>query len=141
MDAAFAFTKPGFVSRLVQALRDRRARARQWREFDDLAACGALDDVLAEAGLSRTDVPAVLRAHPQSARRQKEMRRWMGVDTEPRPPVAELREAQLSCVRCTAGRECDHWLALPAGERRVPTFCPNIGTFRRLRAWQASRAR
>ncbi len=137
----FEFGRLGFVSRLAQSIRARSARARQWREFGDLAACGALDDVLAEAGLSRADLPTIMRAYPESAQRHKEMRHWTGVDSAPLPPVAEVREAQMSCVRCTAVRDCDHWLALPAGKRPVPTFCPNIGTFRRLRAWQAGHAR
>ncbi len=135
------FRHLGFLTRLAQTMRDRRARARQWREFGDLAACGVLDDVLAEAGLSRADLNTVMRAHPESARRHSEMRRWTGVESAPLPPVAELREAQMSCVRCTATRQCDHWLALPAGERPIPTFCPNVDTFRRLRAWQSGRPR
>ncbi len=138
---SFEFRQLGFVSRLAQALRDRRARAKQWREFDDLAGCGVLDDVLAEAGLSRADLPTVMRAHPQSGRRHAEMRRWTGVEAKPLPSAVESRDAQLRCIRCTAWRECEHWLALPADERPVPTFCPNIDTFRRMRAWQAGRPR
>ncbi|HTP83749.1 MAG TPA: DUF6455 family protein [Alphaproteobacteria bacterium] len=141
MDGGSTFTKPGFLSRLMQSVRDRRARARQWHEFEDLAACGVLDDVLSEAGLSRADLPAVMRAHPRSGWRHAEMKRWLGVDVGPAPPRADLREAQLRCVRCASSRQCEDWLALPAGERPVPTFCPNIDAFRRIRAWQASQPR
>lgn len=130
--------RPTFVGRLIQKIYDRRERVRLRREFDDLEACGVLDEVLAEAGLSRSDLPTVLRGHPRSGRRHAAMKRWIGVDSKPSTSRSELRDAELSCIRCGRWRECEHWFALPADERPVPTFCPNISAFRRIRAWQAS---
>ncbi len=125
-----------WVTRMAEAARDWWARSKQWREFDDLAAEGMLDSVLEDIGLSRGEIPTVMHAFPRSGRRHEDMMRWTGVDPERLPPTADIREAQWLCIRCGAAKECDAWRGLPESQRGAPTFCPNIETFERIRAWQ-----
>ena len=125
-----------WVARMAQAVHDWWARTKQWREFDDLAAEGMLDSVLDDIGLQRGEIPTVMHAFPRSGRRHADMMRWAGVDPERLPPTADIREAQWLCIRCGAAKECDSWRASPESQRGAPTFCPNIETFARVRAWQ-----
>lgn len=138
MDQRFDFRHSGLLARIAEAFHDWRARAQQWREFNVLAQSGALDDVLAEAGVSRAELPAVIQAYPQSGRRHVAMMRWMGVDPAALPHTPETREAQWHCIHCAASRACDHWLALPTDRRPFPRFCPNVEVFRRARAPEAT---
>lgn len=140
MERLFESGGSGLLSRVAGAIHDWRARVRQWRELEDLASCGVLDDILADVGASRAEIPIIMHAYPGSARRHAEMMRWMGVDRKSLPATAEIRDAQWRCVRCAAWHECDDWLRSPESKRAVPGFCPNLGTFWRFRAAQARRA-
>jgi len=123
------------VDRVFSWLRAARARAAMRSELGRLDAWGELDPLLADMGLDRGALPHMVANHPRAPARLQGMLRRLGLaGPEAMDSTLESREIQRNCLRCGAGRECDHWLAGTTAAPSAPGFCPNAEAFDRLRA-------
>jgi hypothetical protein len=124
----------GCKRRLSRALHNANARAELRREFANLEEAGALDSVLCDAGLSRSEMPVIIKNHPGARRRLAGMLARLGLRNS-----SELRHGsegqaiQRTCLLCRASARCDRWLngSTDDDPRR---FCPNAEAFDALRA-------
>ena len=139
MDSGSAAAAGGaWLRRLVGAVGRRVAEARAQRslraEFDTLERAGALDDVLRDVDMTRTDLAAIVKADPGAARRLAAMAARLGLADALRRHGArrDVREIELACTRCAATGECDTWLrGSQAGGNEK--FCPNAAALQALR--------
>jgi hypothetical protein len=132
---AVALSRAGSrISTTVQAWRERRVLE---RELAQLHAHGEYDRVLADNGLSSSDVPRLLHAHPGAARQLADMMSRLGVDRRRlvvTPAVAgELRDIEWRCGECRSWRQCRAWLDAGEVPERYRSFCPNTAALDRLR--------
>ena len=112
-------------------------RVRLGRELDMLRQRGELERTLSDSGISPSDVPRLMRAHPGAPQQLDEMMRRLGIDraTLPADPrvIEGLRAIEWRCGDCADWRRCRAWLASrePAGSHR--DFCPNAEALDELR--------
>ena len=112
-----------FIVGLVARFAYWRERRRWLAELRQVAACGRLDETLADIGLDRARL-AVLANGPVDAGRQLEpMAVAAGADLAAIPP-AVLRDAEWTCTVCESRSACAHWLR--SGEWKGEDMrCPN----------------
>lgn len=125
-------------SHLMLTFEGWRERASFARELDALDAHGELDRTLLESGLSRSDMPRLLNAHPGAARQLPAMMRRIGIDPTRLPITPETREVEWRCMDCRSWRECRDWLAAGDGEG-YRAFCPNAAALEQIRDRQELR--
>jgi uncharacterized protein YjiS (DUF1127 family) len=125
--------KRGMLATLVARLGDWRERRRLAAEFDEMQAAGELDPLLADAGLSRAQVPTLLKSASGTRRLLERMAARLGVDLAAMPAPLR-RDVEWTCASCGEQRHCRRWLK--RGETAgYAAFCPNTPAFRRqLRA-------
>lgn len=137
-------SQPGLLQRLrarVQTMiADARARAALRAELAHLDANGELDGVLAEIGLSRAGMPALVKRHPGAYRRLAAMLQRRGLadcrsrDALSRSTVrAEMRDIEAQCLFCQTTRQCESWLRTDRTEG-YREFCPNAEAMDRIKA-------
>jgi hypothetical protein len=130
----------GLCDRVKLALEARRQRAALTRELAGLADLGELDAVLADAGINRSEVPELLRAHPDAAPQLAQMLQRLGIDPDRVAVPPLLRDVERRCIGCRTWRECRAWLARPDdGDRAWTAFCPNAEALAALAAGAARR--
>ncbi len=115
----------GWLSRQFSHVSDWIARDRMRSELESLAAIGELDAVLAEAGLSRSDVPLLLAHDLDETAGLEQMAQRLGISPEKLAAAAGPRDLQWRCLNCEARKPCDRWLADHASAEEAPRFCPN----------------
>jgi hypothetical protein len=118
----------GWASRLQSAALAARERNALRTELADLAAKGELDRTLADAGLTRAQVPALVRNHPNACHLLARMMDQLGIDAESVDEADSMHDAAWRCTTCTEKRVCAQWLAQPRNET-WRAFCPNADTF------------
>lgn len=133
--AATAFSRVVVqVSTTLEAWRERRQLE---NEFAHLRAHGELDRILADSGMSGSDVARLMRAHPSAARQLNEMMSRVGLDRGRllvTPAIAgELREMEWRCTDCRSWRHCRAWLDSGQPTDGYRAFCLNAEALERLR--------
>lgn len=124
----------GCKRRLSRVMRDAHARAELRQELTHLEEAGALDAVLSDAGLSRSEVPTIVENHPGAGQRLAGMLSRLGIgDTAAARGGAELQAIQRTCLLCRTSARCDRWLNGSSNDdpRR---FCPNAEAFDEMHA-------
>jgi hypothetical protein len=114
---------------------DVRERFRLGSEFATLDRQGQLDGVLRDAGVCRSALRAILRAHPDAPRRLSAMLERLGLRRRDLRDTGTLQDVELTCTMCEVPGECRHWLK-SGNTSGYQEFCPNAETFERLRATQ-----
>ncbi len=116
---------------LWQALDDRRQKRRLAREFADLEDRHLLDATLGDIGLSRAQVPMLLRGFPRRQRLFRRMLARVGVPLSRLGDRAARNDMMWTCTTCAADKRCRDWLN--AGKTRgYEAFCPNTAALKRL---------
>jgi hypothetical protein len=133
----FTETIRGWASRLQSAALAARERNALRIELADLEARGELDRTLADAGLTRAQVPAVVRSHPNACHLMARMMDELGIDAESVDAADSMHDAAWRCTTCTEKRVCAEWLAHPR-DAAWRAFCPNADTFEEARRVGAS---
>jgi hypothetical protein len=121
-------------------LDDWRRRAALRREFADLKDRHILDATLADTGLSRDQVPVLVRGFPQRERLFRRMAARLGVPLSRIPDRATRHEMMWTCTTCTSAKRCRTWLD-DGRTRGHQAFCPNAATFDAFRAGRGARSR
>jgi uncharacterized protein YjiS (DUF1127 family) len=124
----------GCKRRLSRVMRDAHARAELRQELAHLEEAGALDAVLSDAGLSRSEVPTIVENHPGAAQRLAGMLSRLGIRSAAAARgSAQMQSIQRTCLLCRASARCDRWLHGSSNDdpRR---FCPNADAFDELHA-------
>ncbi len=122
--------------RMWQALDDRRQKRTLVREFADLEDRHLLDATLDDIGLSRGQVPALLRGFPRRQRLFRRMLARVGVPLSRIDDRATRNDMMWTCTTCAVDKRCRAWL--DAGKTRgYEAFCPNSGALKRLAAHAA----
>ena len=89
------------------------------------------DLVLADAGLSRSDLSAVL--HSDGARRKLMIRTMTHFKVDPKAAALRYwgayRDAERVCVQCRNVKRCRRWHAWGARNDAPRMFCPNAQLF------------
>jgi uncharacterized protein YjiS (DUF1127 family) len=131
--APAAFARSGMLASLATKLRDWRERRRLVAELDEMAATGELEPLLADAGLSRAQIPTLLKSASGARRLLEAMAARLGVDLDAMPATLR-RDVEWTCASCGEQRQCRRWLAR-SRTAGYAAFCPNTPAFRRqLRA-------
>lgn len=117
-----------WAARLQHAAAAARERNLLRTELADLAARGELDRALAEIGLTRAQLPTLVRNYPDACHLLTRMMDRLGVDVETIERAGSMHDVVWRCTACAARRRCAAWLDDPddGGWR---TFCPNFETF------------
>jgi len=110
------------ITRLVDGRRERR---RLRRELARLEALGALDGVLADVGLVRSQIGPLIAGCADSRGLLDQMLARLGVDAA-RLPIESQRDMTWACTTCPDRRRCREWLS-GIEETEYRTFCPNAG--------------
>lgn len=101
----------------------RRKRRQLERELEQLAAMGALDAVLADMGLTRSQIEPLVAGSAGSKELLDQMLVRLGIDAA-QLPVESLREMTWTCTTCPDKHYCRRWMAdLKATDYHA--FCPN----------------
>ncbi len=120
------------AERIGLKLDDWRQRRALSREFADLKDRRLLDATLADTGLSRDQVPTLVRGFPQRDRLFRRMAARLGVKLSRIPDRATRNELMWTCTTCTEAKRCRKWLD-DGRTRGHQAFCPNAATFDSLR--------
>lgn len=124
----------GLADGVVPLFRGWHGRLRLARAFAALSP-DELDRTLADAGLSRGDLPTIFKRHgPRHRRFMKPIARYFGVPRGFIPPRyhGALRDAERVCVNCREARRCRKWLVEGDGLDAPDYFCPNAPLFKEL---------
>ncbi len=108
------------VSQFVEA---KRKRWQLEHELGQLEAMGALDSVLADAGLVRSQISPLIAGCAGSRELLERMLAKLGIDAA-QLPIESLRDMTWTCTTCPDKRQCRKWLA-DAQEGDFHAFCPN----------------
>ena len=108
------------ISRFVKGGRKRRQLK---RELAQLAATGELDAVLADVGLVRSQVEALIAGSADRNDRLDKMLDRLGIDVA-RLPIECQRDMAWTCMNCRSKRRCRQWLSDNKGPD-FHSFCPN----------------
>ena len=100
-----------------------RARAKLRAELEALEAKGELDIVLAEAGLTRSQLNLMVAGHPDAGQLLTSMLDRLRLDRSV-IPADTIREMGWACTICDDKRRCREWLA-DGEEGGYRAFCPN----------------
>jgi len=118
---------------------------RSWREhfaleceLAELAAHGALDHALADVGLSRSEMPRLLKGHPGAIRQLTEMTQRAGINAAVLARDQSLKEIKWRCIECRSWRQCRAWLAANETGDGYRVFCPNVDAFDEMRKREVS---
>ncbi|GGF24286.1 hypothetical protein GCM10011611_32920 [Aliidongia dinghuensis] len=119
--------------RATAAVLEARARQTLRHELALLADLGQLDQVLADCGLSPSDLAVLERPVRGWARRLQAMQRQLGVEALAETcDLALIRDMDRVCRHCSAAKICEKWLRADAVSA-APAFCPNRPNFELLR--------
>lgn len=102
---------------------DRRKRRQLEREFEQLAAMGSLDAVLADIGLAHSQIEPLIAEGARSRELLDQMLVRLGIDAA-QLPVESLRDMTWTCTTCPDKRYCRRWMADTEGTD-FHAFCPN----------------
>jgi uncharacterized protein YjiS (DUF1127 family) len=80
----------GLPSRIMSSVEDWRERDMIERELGELGAHGELDRVLADVGLARADIPALIKNGPAAARQLGEMMERIGIGAAHRSSLIRM---------------------------------------------------
>ena len=116
-------TLQGFRQTISRCIDVRRKRRRLRRELAQLAAMGSLDAVLADVGLVRSQVEALIAGSDGSGELLDRMIARLGVDAA-QLPLDCLRDMTWTCTTCPNKRQCREWL-FSIEETECRAFCPN----------------
>jgi uncharacterized protein YjiS (DUF1127 family) len=109
----------------VRVWHERRALKRELCELDDSA--------LADLGLSRSQIPYLVKAHPKAAGLLAEMLARLGLDKDELLYQQGTHEdLYRTCIMCRERRQCERWLAGGKTDEGYRVFCPNAPTLYRL---------
>lgn len=114
-----------------------RSRLREYRriaaELRDLQAMDPVEAaaVAADLNLTLRDLERAIAESAGSERLMSRMMRTAGIDRRrmAAEQPAALREAEITCARCSAKRRCSKELAEGTAAERLDLFCPNAGFF------------
>src|SRR5690348_9371724 len=96
-------------SRVSGAVRDMAARHALRQELLDCDRIGALDSILSDLQMSRSEIGPLVDNYPRSARLFGAMAMRLRVD--PMHDGPQLRRAiEHTCAICAYQRECQHWI-------------------------------
>jgi len=121
--------RAGVLAALAARFSDWRERRRLAAEIDEMAAAGELEPMLSDAGLSRAQIPTLLRSASGTRRLLEGMAARLGVDLAAMSPTLR-RDVEWTCASCDEQRRCRRWLAR-GGTEGYAAFCPNTPAFRR----------
>ncbi len=128
---------PASFALAIAGWRERRALA---CEMARLRMQGDLERTLADSGVSPSDVPRLIRAHPGASRHFGDMVERVGIDRTrlPLTPAigAAFRDMGLRCGDCTVWRRCGAWLDSGLLTDGYRDFCPNAEALELLRDQQ-----
>ena len=126
------------------AIEAYRERYRLRRELDALDRRGELERTLSDSGLTVSDVPRLMHAHPHTSRQLGDMMRRLGIDRAALPrsvSVAErLRAMEWRCAECASWRECRAWLGSGETQGSYRAFCPNAKALDEIRCAESGAA-
>ncbi|HVA39220.1 MAG TPA: DUF6455 family protein [Candidatus Binataceae bacterium] len=125
------------AARMKQALSDMRQRHRLREEIGEMERNGGLDSLLADVGLTRGDVDAVIAGFPESGRLLQAMAERLQVDYDSIKDAAIRFELQRTCTMCSTRGRCRTWLR-SAETEGYRDFCPNGARFDELRGHAAA---
>jgi uncharacterized protein YjiS (DUF1127 family) len=114
-----------WIDRQLSPLSGWIARERARAELESLAATGELDQVLLDVGLSRSDLPALLAADPESDAGLQRVAARLGIPPQALALAGGRRDLQRRCLSCEAKKPCEHWLEDEVAPEAAPSFCPN----------------
>ena len=112
-----------FSRTVVDFVEGMQRRRRLRRELAQLAAMGSLDAVLADIGLSRSQIDSLIAGCDGSGEQLEQMLRRLGIDAA-QLPVDSLRDMTWTCTQCPDKAKCREWLA-SAEKPDYRSFCPN----------------
>ncbi len=128
---------PASIALAIEGWRERHELA---CEMAQLRMQGDLERTLADSGVSPSDVPRLIRAHPGAARQFAEMVERVGIDRArlPLTPAigAAFREMGLRCGECAVWRHCRAWLDSGLLTDGYRDFCPNAEALELMRDQQ-----
>jgi hypothetical protein len=131
--------------RIRLTLEGWREHARLSREMAGLRERGEFDRTMTDTGLSASDMPRLLHAHPHTPQQLAQMMRHAGVERAKLPhdpqTAASLRAIEWRCGDCATWRRCHDWLASGETPEEYRAFCPNAAAFDELRRSQAAALR
>lgn len=114
-----------------------REHGRLRRELEGLRQNDELERTLADTGLSQSDVPRLMHAHPRTPQQLADMMRRLGIRRGQLPHDAQtagrLRAIEWRCGDCATWRQCRAWLASGEATEEYRAFCPNAAAFDELR--------
>jgi uncharacterized protein YjiS (DUF1127 family) len=113
------------------AFEDWRVRHALRREFADLEVQHLLDATLDDVGLSRSQVPALIRGVPRHELFRRMLAR-LGIPSSRIGSRRQRGELLWTCTTCKSGKACRHWLDSGRTEG-YRAFCPNAETLEHLR--------
>lgn len=101
----------------------RRKRRQLEHEFEQLAAMGSLDAVLADIGLTRSQIEPLIAGSTGSRELLDQMLARLDIDAA-QLPVESLREMTWTCTTCPDKHHCRRWMS-DIEETDFHAFCPN----------------
>lgn len=102
---------------------ERRKRRELQRELAQLAAMGSLDAVLADIGLTRSQIEPLIAGCSGSKELLDQMLARLGIDAA-QLPGETLRDMTWTCTTCPDKRKCREWM-FSIEETDFRAFCPN----------------
>ena len=102
-----------------------------WRRHLSRLSDRETDSVLADAGLSRSDLPVVLRS--ECGRRRLMIRTMIHFKVDPKAAALRywgaFRDAERVCIQCGNVRRCRRWHLWGRHNDAPRVFCPNAQLF------------
>lgn len=119
----------GAVAKMAETVAQRNALERELAALDD--------HQLADLGINREQIPALVSAYPESTELLTRMLARLGITEAEIARNPGLRhELEHSCTHCFVRRECRRYLKLPTDQNveGYRKFCPNAAELDKLRA-------
>jgi len=132
LSAIIALKRPWH--RAGSALRRSRARRRLNRTLVGFSN-KELTDLLANAGMRRSDLFAGREGTPRHRRLMGHMLVRFGIDRETacQHSWRSLAQAERACAQCANAGKCERWLAWGRTNNAPTVFCRNAGLFTQMR--------
>jgi len=135
--------RAGAISRIIGEVRqifsDLAKRAALRAEITELDRGGGLDAILADIGVTRTELAQMVAGYPVAGRLLPGMARRLGLDIETLDPRSRYA-LERGCAACRSRRRCRNWLDDPAGDSAAyGRFCANSELFDTLRKRAAAK--